>query len=158
VYQDGLGHEPVTVVGSIRSRVAVYTGLSSRAASADTVNDYGAAVIAREAELLRAAAARLATLDFYPRPVRTGRVRIVHAPWFFALPGLRRFHGYELGLLILVRAPLDEVTEDLVTHELCHVWQLQHRPFFWLSYLWQGYRDNEFEREARRAVEVTRPR
>ena len=37
VYQDGLGHEPVTVVGSIRSRVAVYTGLSSRAASADTV-------------------------------------------------------------------------------------------------------------------------
>src|SRR5918994_83165 len=71
VYQDGRGHDPVTVVGSIRSRVAV----------------------------------------------RTGRVRIVHAPWFFALPGLRRFHGYELGLLILVRAPLDEVTEDLVTHE-----------------------------------------
>ena len=94
---------------------------------------------AREAELLRAAAARLATLDFYPRPVRTGRVRIVHAPWFFALPGLRRFHGYELGPFILVRVPLDEVTEDLVTHELCHVWQLQHRPFFWLSYLRQGY-------------------
>jgi hypothetical protein len=110
----------------------------------------------REAELLRAAAARLATLDLYPRPVRTGRVRVVHAPWFFALPGLRRFHGYELGPFILVRAPLEEVTEDLVTHELCHVWQLQHRPFFWLSYLRQGYRDNEFEREARLAVELTR--
>jgi hypothetical protein len=111
----------------------------------------------REAELLRAAAARLATLDFYPRPVRTGRVRIVHAPWFFRLPPTRRFRGYELGPFILVRAPLDEVTEDLVTHELCHVWQLQHRPFFWLSYLWQGYRRNAFEAQARLAVELTRP-
>src|SRR5215210_8448165 len=110
----------------------------------------------REAELLRAAAARLASLDFYPRPVRTSKVRIVHAPWFFRLAPMRRFRGYELGPFILVRAPLEEVTEDLVTHELCHVWQLQHRPFFWLSYLRQGYRDNEFEREARLAVELTR--
>jgi len=84
-------------------------------------------------------------------------VRIVHAPWFFRLPVLRRFHGYELGPLILVRAPLEEVSEDLVTHELCHVWQLQHKPFFWLSYLWQGYADNDYEREARRAVALTRP-
>ena len=35
---------------------------------------------------------------------------------------------------------------------------LVQRPFFWLSYLRQGYRENEFEREARRAVDVTRPR
>ena len=55
-----------------------------------------------------------------------------------------------------MRRPLDEVTSDLVTHELCHVWQLQHRPLFWLSYLRQGYRDNEFERQARLAVELTR--
>ena len=110
----------------------------------------------RDAELLQAAAARLATLDFYPRPVRTGRVRIVHAPWFFRLPVLRRFHGYELGPFILVRAPIEELGVDLVVHELCHVWQLQHRPFFWLSYLWQGYADNEYERQARQAVEVTR--
>jgi hypothetical protein len=122
------------------------------------VNDYGAAVDDREAELLRAAAARLATLDFYPRPVRTRRVRIVHAPWFFALPVLRRFHGYELGPFILVRAPLEDVSVDLVTHELCHVWQLQQRPLFWLSYLWQGYRENAYERQARLAVELTRPR
>jgi hypothetical protein len=122
------------------------------------VNDYGALVDEREADLLRAAAARLATLDFYPRPVRTRRVRIVHAPWFFALPVLRRFHGYELGPFILVRASLQDVSEDLVTHELCHVWQLQHRPFFWLSYLWQGYRDNAYEREARLAVDLTRSR
>ncbi len=111
----------------------------------------------RETQLLAAAAARLATLDLYPRPVRTGRVRIVHAPWFFALPVLRRFHGYELGRWILVRRPLDEVTEDLVTHELTHVWQLQHRPLFWLSYLWQGYAANVYEREAREAVAASRP-
>ena len=108
-----------------------------------------------EAELLRSAAARLATLDFYPRPVRTRRVRIVHAPWFFRLPMLRRFHGYAFATLIFVR---DAPSEDLVTHELCHIWQLQHRPLFWLSYLWQGYRDNAYERQARLAVELTRPR
>ena len=113
---------------------------------------------ARETELLAAAAARLATLDFYPRPVRTQKVRIFHVPWFFRLPVLSRFHGYELFRWILVRRPLEEVSGDLVTHELTHVWQLQHRPLFWLSYLWQGYRENEFERQARLAVELTRPR
>jgi hypothetical protein len=112
----------------------------------------------RETELLRAAAERLRTLDFYPRPVRTSRVRIVHAPWFFRLPVLNRFHGYELGPFILVRKPLDEVSVGLIVHELCHVWQLQHRPLFWLSYLWQGYANNEFERQARLAVDLTRPR
>ena len=111
----------------------------------------------RETELLRAAAARLATLRLYPRPVRTGRVRIVHAPWFFRAPGLRRFRGYELGPLILVRMPLEEAAEDLIVHELCHVWQLQHKPLFWLSYLWQGYEDNAYERQARAAVKLTRP-
>jgi hypothetical protein len=107
---------------------------------------------------LARAARRLATLDFYPSPVRMGRVRIVHTPWLFRLPGFRRFVGYECGPVILIKRPLEDISNDLVTHELCHVWQLQHRPFFWLSYLWQGYRDNEFEREARRAVELTRPR
>lgn len=130
-----------------------------------TVEHYGAHVT-RDAELLRRAAARLATLDFYPRPVRIRRVRIVHAPWFFAIPGLRRFHGYELGPFILVRAPLEEVTEDLVTHELCHVWQLQHRALrVWLSYARPStftrdrtrYRANRYEREARYAVDATRP-
>jgi hypothetical protein len=42
-------------------------------------------------------------------------------------------------------------------HELCHVWQMQHRPlesmFAWLRY---PYRENPFEREARQAVELTR--
>jgi Protein of unknown function DUF45 len=111
----------------------------------------------RETELLHAAAARLNTLDFYPRPVRTSKVRILHAPWFFHLPVLNRFHGYELGPLILIRDPLDEVPVDLVVHELCHVWQLQHRPLFWLSYLWQGYANNAYERQARLAVRLSRP-
>ena len=110
----------------------------------------------RETELLQAAAARLSTLDFYPRPVRTSKVRILHAPWFFKAPVLRRFHGYELGPLILIRRPLEDVSVDLIVHELCHVWQLQHRPLFWLSYLWQGYADNAYERQARLAVARTR--
>jgi hypothetical protein len=47
--------------------------------------------------------------------------------------------------------------DDLVTHELCHVWQMQHHPFSMpLSYLRQGYADNPYEQEARRAAAETR--
>jgi hypothetical protein len=81
----------------------------------------------------------------------------VHAPWFFRLPVMRRFAGYEFWWWILLRDPLEEVSVELVVHELCHVWQLQQRPLFWLSYLWQGYRDNEYEQQARLAAELTRP-
>ena len=111
---------------------------------------------AREAELLRAAKARLDRLDLYPAPVDLRHVRVLSAPWLFRIPGFRRFHGYELGPVILVRRPLAEVSEDLVVHELVHVWQHQHRPLrMWLSYLWQGYRANEHEIEAREAVRKT---
>ena len=100
---------------------------------------------------------RLATLDFYPTPVRMRHARILHARWLFRLPGFRRFGGYEVGPLILVKRPLDDVGNDLITHELCHVWQDQHRrTYMWLSYLWQGYRDNEHEVEARAAARLTR--
>ena len=102
------------------------------------------------------AKARLDRLALYREPVRMRHVRILSVPWLFRVPGFRRFHGYEIGPLILVRRPLEEVSEDLVVHELCHVWQHQHRPLFmWLSYLWQGYRDNEHEIEAREAVRKT---
>ena len=78
-------------------------------------------------------------------------------PWLFRIPGFRRFHGYEIGPLILTRRPLELVHDDLVVHELTHVWQSQHRPIrMWLSYLWQGYRANEHEIEAREAVRRTR--
>jgi hypothetical protein len=111
-----------------------------------------------ETELLGAAKRRLDTLDLYPRPVRTRHVRILSTPWLFRVPGFGRFHGYEVGPLILTRLPLERVNADLIVHELTHVWQSQHRPLrMWLSYLWQGYRANEHEIEAREAVRRTRP-
>ena len=112
---------------------------------------------ALEEDLVRRAKARLDPLRLYPRPVRIGRVRIFSTPWLFRIPGMRRFHGYEAGPWIFVRMPLAEASEDLIVHELCHVWQDQHRrAYMWLSYLWQGYRDNEHEVEAREAVRRTR--
>ena len=111
----------------------------------------------QEITALRRAKARLDRLDLYPAPVRIGRVRILHVPWLFRLPGFRRFRGYEVGPLILIRRPLHEVSDDLLVHELCHVWQDQHRRLrMWLSYLYRGYRDNPHEVEARRAVAETR--
>jgi hypothetical protein len=99
---------------------------------------------------------RLDRLDWYPRPVRIDRVRVVVAPMFFRLPWLRRFDGYAAWNLILLRHPPSDVSDDLVTHELCHVWQLQHHPFAMpLSYLRHGYTRNPYEVEARRAVEAT---
>ena len=110
-----------------------------------------------ERQHLERARRRLETLDFHPAPVRMGRVRIVQTPWLFRIPGFRRFAGYEAGALILIRKPLGEVSNDLITHELCHVWQDQHRRIYmWLSYLWQGYRDNEHEVEAGAAARLTR--
>ena len=35
-------------------------------------------------------------------------MRILHVPWLFRLPWFRRFHGYEMGPLILIRKPLAE--------------------------------------------------
>lgn len=102
------------------------------------------------------AKARLDRLEWYPRPVRIDRVRVFVAPLFFRLPWLRRFDGYAAWNVILLRQPLSETSEDLVTHELCHVWQLQHHPISMpLSYLRHGYTWNPFEIEARRAVEAS---
>src|SRR5687768_6551401 len=94
----------------------------------------------RERELIRGAKRRLDTLALYPRPVDVRHVRVLSAPWFFRIPGFRRFRGYDLGPLVLVRMPLDECPEDLVVHELTHAWQVQHRLLrLWWSYLVQGY-------------------
>ena len=68
---------------------------------------------------------RLDTLDYYPAPVRVDRVRIRAAPWFFRIPGFRRYHGYAFWRTILVRDA--DPSDDLVTHELCHIWQGQQR-------------------------------
>jgi hypothetical protein len=113
--------------------------------------------------MLARAKARLDGLDLYPEPVDMRGVRIVVAPWLFRIPGFRRFHGYATRHLILLRQPTAD--EDLVVHELCHVWQLQFRPVrVWLSYARPStfsrdrrrYRANRYEAEARRAVELTR--
>jgi hypothetical protein len=85
-------------------------------------------------------------------------VRILTVPWLFRLPWFSRFDGYTMWDLILLRRPLGEVSGDLVTHELCHVWQMQHKPVAMpLSYLTRGYASNPYELEARRAVAETWP-
>ena len=99
---------------------------------------------------------RLDSLDFYPSPVRIGRVRVLSVPWVFRLPWFRRFDGYTMWPLILLREGLAGASDDLVCHELCHVWQMQHHPIAMpLSYLWQGYADNPNEVEAREAAAST---
>ena len=112
---------------------------------------------------LARAKGRLDRLDFYPAPVDMRGVRLVIAPWLFRVPGFRRFSGYATRHLVLLRGP--GIDEDLVVHELCHVWQLQFKPLrVWLSYARPstfshdrtGYRSNPYEVEARRAVELTR--
>ena len=105
---------------------------------------------------LETAKARLDRLDLYPRPVSLRRVRIVVAPRLFGLPWFRRFDGYATHVAIFVRSPAQVADNDLVTHELCHVWQMQHRPLRMpLSYLVAGYAANPYELEARRAAEDT---
>lgn len=104
---------------------------------------------------LIAAKARLDQLDWWPNPVRIEGVRLWVTPWFFRVPGLSRFDGYALHRIILIRQA--QASEDLVTHELCHVWQMQHRPLRMpLSYLRTGYAANGYERQARHAVAATR--
>ena len=104
---------------------------------------------------LERARERLNRLDFYPRPVRIDRVRVVVAPWFFRVPGFRRYEGYALWRTILLRRR--DASDNLITHELCHIWQMQQRPLAallaWLRY---SYAENPFELEARRAVVETR--
>jgi hypothetical protein len=117
----------------------------------------------RRREALARAKARLDRLDLYPAPVDPRGVRILVVPWLFRVPGFRRFRGYATRHLILLKDPA--LDDDLITHELCHVWQLQHEALrVWLSYARPStfsrdrsrYRANRYEREARRAVMFSR--
>jgi hypothetical protein len=108
---------------------------------------------------LARAKARLDRLTLYDRPVSIDRVVILCPAWLFRLPWFRRFDGYTMWNLILLRSPALVADEQLVCHELCHVWQMQHRPLLMpLSYLRYGYAGNPYEAEARRAAaaDVTR--
>jgi len=88
--------------------------------------------------------------------VRVDRVRVVVWPWFFKLPWFDRFDGHAAWNVIVLREPVERAGDDLIAHELCHVWQMQHKPIRMpLSYL-RGYSRNPHELEARRAVELTR--
>lgn len=107
---------------------------------------------AKRAALDRAKA-RLDELALYPRPVSLRGVRVWIVPWLFRLPWFRRFDGYALHWTVLLRSRGHLDDDGLVTHELCHVWQMQHHPVRMpLSYLVSGYERNRFEREARQAA------
>ena len=95
-------------------------------------------------------------LAYYPNPVRIDGVRLLVSSRVFKLPWLRRFDGWAMHRAIFVRRPelLDDA--DLVCHELCHVWQMQHRPVRMpLSYA-LTYETNPYELQARRAAAATR--
>jgi hypothetical protein len=86
----------------------------------------------------------------YPRPVSLRGVRVLVVPWLFRLPWFRRFDGYAAHRTILLRSRALLADTELVAHELCHVWQMQHHPVRMpLSYLLVGYADNPYEQEAR---------
>jgi hypothetical protein len=105
------------------------------------------------------ARARLDRLRLYPRPVSTRGVRVLTVPWLFRLPRMRRYDGYALPWTILLRERPDggSVSDDLVCHELCHVWQMQHHPLrVFRAWLTEQYESNPYEVEARRAVEETK--
>ena len=105
-----------------------------------------------ERAALHRAKATLDQLGFHPELVNIDRVRILHVPWLFKLPWFRRFHGYEMGPLILLKFPIGQVSPSLIAHELCHVWQDQdHRLKMWWSYVRGGYENNPHEVEARHA-------
>ena len=58
---------------------------------------------------------------------------------------------------IFLRRPLHAgSSEDLLCHELCHVWQMQHHPVRMpLSFVRHGYEGNRYELEARRATRAS---
>lgn len=106
-----------------------------------------------DARLARAKA-RLDELDWWPRPVRLDRVRVMVTPRLFRLRPWRRYDGFATHWVIFLRRA--DVSDDLITHELCHVWQMQHRPVRMpFSYLRTGYDRSPYERQAREAARRT---
>jgi hypothetical protein len=117
----------------------------------------GALSADRTAAALARCQARLDPLRLYPRPVRLRFVRVLVTPWLFRLPWFGRFDGYTMWDWIFLRRPLGAgSSEDLLCHELCHVWQMQHHPVRMpLSFVRHGYEGNPYELEARRATSAS---
>ena len=81
-------------------------------------------------------------------------MRLVVTPWLFQLPPWRRYDGFATHRVIFLRGRTSPTTS--ITHELCHVWQMQHRPLAMpLSYLRTGYDRSPYERQAREAARRT---
>lgn len=107
--------------------------------------------------LLHRSKDRLDTLRLYPEPIKIDKVKIHVLPWLFkhVFP-FTRFDGYALRRRLLFRSLEHMLDEDLLTHELAHIWQQQHHPIWMpLSYWVKGYAGNPFEREADEAVAAT---
>jgi hypothetical protein len=111
-------------------------------------------------ELVPRARARLTRLALYPRPLHAN-TKIVVWPWFFRLPWYSRYVAYTLMRRVILSETPDELArrngldwlENLLVHELCHVWQVQHHPLGTaLAHLRYRYRENPFEIEAREAA------
>src|SRR4051812_40337234 len=132
------------------------TGASLAAAMARGLLPRPSAV---ERAAIARAKARLDRLDLYPRPVDVARVRVLHAPWLFALPGFRRFVGYEAGPLIFLPRRLAKTHEVRLARVLCHVGQPQPGMVrVALPSLGEVYEHNRHEIEARYAAAATRER
>jgi len=118
-------------------------------------DDWAVRRLPHERDRLAHATARLDLLDLHDVPVSLERVRVLVEPRLFRVPGFRRYRGYSFWQTIVVSDV--NASSDLLTHELCHVWQAQRRP---IAQLWawvrHSYRSNPFEREARAAVGATR--
>ena len=112
--------------------------------------------VCSETTPLLEAKSRLDSLDFYPNPVRIEGVRIRVWPWFFRW-FFPQFDGLTWSRRTIIMRDLAP-SEDLLTHELCHVWQTQNDG--WLRTSWAyvryPYRDNPYEAEARLAVTLSR--
>lgn len=107
-------------------------------------------------DALARAKARLDTLDLYPEPVDVSNVCVLVAPWLFVWR-FRPYHGLATRYVIYMRER--DYGDDLLVHELCHVWQSQHDwRAVWREYLFVDYEVNRYEVEARCAVELTRPK
>lgn len=159
--------EVLRAATSVRIRPARPGSERARRSMLVVVPDRGGEVVVQSAphrEAIARAWGRIQHLDLYPRPVDLSRVQILTAPWLFRLPWFRRFDAYTIWSKILLRDPLLRADEDLLAHELVHVWQGQHEWVrLWLSYLrpstfWgsrAGYWENRYEVEARSAVART---
>ena len=97
---------------------------------------------------------RLDRLDWWPRPVSVEGSASSSSPRGSSAPPWRRYDRFATHRLIFLRRA--DVSDDLVTHELCHVWQMQHRPLAMpLRYLRTGYVRSPYERQARAAARRT---